>query len=555
MRRLLVRIGPIPMFSSSEAYAPGRASGAGLARMVPAAILALGAVLFAVNLWRNRFFLHDDAFISLRYARNFAEYGELSWNLGDRVEGYTNFLYVLISSGLLRLGLDPVLALRLINAAAVALLVAGVVYGLRALFPERRGVQAFGLALILGNVSAAVWLVGGLEAPLAAGFVTWGMVFLLQAMADDGSDTGNGRGTEHETGHGVSDSILAGSFFALAVLTRPDGVVVVAAAFVAFLVAARGSGRSRLLKALVIAGIPFAVAAIHMGWRMAYYGDLVPNTFHAKVGLDLAHRLGKVGAYLLKSALLYLPVLACGGLGLLAAAAQGRLTRVICVLATVCAAFLLYVVWSGGDHMAAARVLLPVSGPAALLAAAALAAMRPPYARGFAALCLGLLVAAAVNARSFRMDWAAFNGIIVGRYIEQAWPQDSLVALNTAGSTPFFAPSHRYIDMLGLNDRTIATRANVPKLARRQAMPGHGKGDGAYVLSRAPGYVILGGAEGIAVTEARNWFLTGVELSQLPEFSECYRKRTVSLEVPADMARFRPGAGPIPFTFYVRVCV
>lgn len=32
----------------------------------------------------------------------------------------------------------------------------------------------------------------------------------------------------------------------------------------------------------------------------------------------------------------------------------------------------------------------------------------------------------------------------------------SLVALNTAGSTPYFAGQHCYIDMLGLNDPRFA---------------------------------------------------------------------------------------------------
>lgn len=501
---------------------------------------ALGVALFVANLWRNRFFLHDDAYISLRYARNLAEHGDLSWNLGERIEGYTNFLYVLLSAGLLRLGTDPVLALRLINVVAVALLVAGVVFGVRAHLPDRRGAQAFGLALILGNVSVTVWLLGGLEAPLAAAFVIWAMVFLLQALP------GGAPGAR------AGYCALSGCAFALAVLTRPDGVVLVAAGAAAFLAAAQGRWQLRL--ALVIAGIPFVAALAHMGWRVSYYGDLLPNTFHAKIGLELSHRLGKVGEYILKSALLYLPVMACGGLGVLAALLWGRFSRVSAVLIAVCTVFLLYVIWSGGDHMAAARVLLPISGPMAMLVVVLWAELPVAYARGFCVLCLVVLIAAAVNARAFRMDWAAFNGTIVGRYIQQSWPEGSLVALNTAGSTPFYAPAHGYIDMLGLNDRTIATRKDVPRLARRQAMPGHGKGDGAYVLSRQPDFMILGGSEGIAVADAHKWFLTGVELRQMPGFSECYKEKTALLPIPQDMIRFRPDAAPIQFTFYEKVC-
>ena len=43
----------------------------------------------------SRASLFDDAYISFRYARNFAEGNGLVWNLGERVEGYTNFLWTL----------------------------------------------------------------------------------------------------------------------------------------------------------------------------------------------------------------------------------------------------------------------------------------------------------------------------------------------------------------------------------------------------------------------------------------------------------------------------
>ncbi|MGB1277113.1 MAG: hypothetical protein ACPG77_15320, partial [Nannocystaceae bacterium] len=44
-------------------------------------------------------FLCDDAYISFRYARHLADHGALEYNLGERVEGYTNFLWVLLLAG------------------------------------------------------------------------------------------------------------------------------------------------------------------------------------------------------------------------------------------------------------------------------------------------------------------------------------------------------------------------------------------------------------------------------------------------------------------------
>jgi hypothetical protein len=511
-------------------------------RFAVPATWAVGVILFVANLWRNRFFLHDDAFISLRYAQNFADAGDLSWNLGDRVEGYTNFLYVLISSALLKIGVDPVVTVRVINVFAVILLVWAVYAGARALFPRSAEATALGFALILGNVSVSVWLLGGLEAPLSAAFIAGAMAFLIRAF------------TRFDGPLPYRDLSYAGVAFALAVLTRPDGVIIVAATFFAILIAAPVNLKKRISSGMIVAGIPFVVFMAHLLWRVSYYGDVLPNTFHAKVGLDLAVRLGRVGDYLLRSALLFLPVMTCSVLALATALTWGRINRVAIVLLIVCTTFVGYVIWSGGDHMAAARVLLPISGPFALLVVALWGSLRLVPARIVFMVCLLLLTVAAINARSYRMDWAAFNGTIVGRYIEDSWPAGSKVGLSTAGSTPFHAPSHTYIDMLGLNDRTIATREDVPLLARRQSMPGHGKGDGAYVLSLEPDYLILGGSEGINIVDADKWFLTGVELRELDGFNNCYTVETATLPIPTDLIKYRPTAGEITFTYYRRTC-
>ena len=74
-------------------------------------IFAVGLFLTLVLLGahaREYAFLTDDAFISFRYARNLAEGNGLVFNPGlERVEGYTNFLWVLILAGFDWMGLAP----------------------------------------------------------------------------------------------------------------------------------------------------------------------------------------------------------------------------------------------------------------------------------------------------------------------------------------------------------------------------------------------------------------------------------------------------------------
>ena len=53
-------------------------------------------------------FVTDDAFISFRYARNLSEGYGLVFNPGfERVEGYSNFLWVLVLAGFHALGVAP----------------------------------------------------------------------------------------------------------------------------------------------------------------------------------------------------------------------------------------------------------------------------------------------------------------------------------------------------------------------------------------------------------------------------------------------------------------
>ena len=70
-------------------------------------------------IWRFDF-LVDDAFISFRYARNLALGHGLVFNVGESppVEGYTNFLWVLMLAAVETLGWDPALWSRALSSSA-----------------------------------------------------------------------------------------------------------------------------------------------------------------------------------------------------------------------------------------------------------------------------------------------------------------------------------------------------------------------------------------------------------------------------------------------------
>lgn len=513
-------------------------------RPLSVACVIAGALALLGNLWVNRYFYHDDALISLRYAINLAQIGDLSWNPGDRVEGYTNFLHIVLVSGLIELGIPPIPATRVVNAFGAALLVASVVAGLRVAAPQPKGQvpRAVAVAAVAAAPPVAIWILGGLEAILAAGFTAAGIAALLPAVI--------GRR------HGDWAPVLAASVaFALAYLTRPDAVVVTFAAGVGILAFGAAPLPRRVVQFVLTGALPVAVVAAHMAWRLHYYGDVAPNTFHAKVGIPLSDRIDGTFVYMAKAWVYLLPVVPLAGLAVLAAIATRSPVpwRAVAFLTLCILSHVLYVVWSGGDHMPGARVLLTLLAPAAILFACAAAGLPGNMRNGVALVALAACVLVAVEHRGHPMNPAAYVGTVVGQHIDAAWPDDALVALSTAGSTPYHAPAKRYIDMLGLNDREIGRRQDVPMRLPRQAMPGHAKGDGASILRRRPDYVILGPANGVTIDDP--WFLSDLELAEDPAFRSCYERRDVELPRRPDWpAGPSPFEGPLPFTFYERTC-
>jgi arabinofuranosyltransferase len=495
----------------------------------------VGAIALTLLLaWLHRAFLHDDALISLRYARHLVEGLGLRWNPGEPpVEGYTNFLFVAAVAGLAAMGADLVAAARLLGLAGVVAAAVAVAVHLRRSEPQDPWAPAAGVAWTLASSSLLAWAWGGLEVAFLAGLVAVATVAALHAARPQAR---------------ARDAGVAGVLYGLAVLTRPDAALLVALA-VGYLAWQRGG------RAVWLALGAAALVAPHAAWRWAYYGDWVPNTFHAKLtglgtplllpGLDYAARWALTPPFV---------PLAAAAAGALALRHRRRRPHVLFVLASV-AAFLAYVVAAGGDHMPAFRLVAPLVPLAGLLlgwgvGASPAITRRPALA---AAALLAPLALQAVRPFPVREDPAAFVGTIVGRHLAAAWPEGSLVALHTAGSTPYAAPRHRFLDMLGLNDRHIARRRIDRARLPWQHRPGHGKGDGAYVLAREPDYVILGPAEG--TTASQPLFLSDLELAEDPRFDAMYARCVETLDVsgvPGHELYRSTRSGSLRFTYYRR---
>jgi MFS family permease len=486
------------------------------------ALLAFAGLAFAVNLWAASTFIHDDALIGFRYIRNLRTHGDFSWNPGDRIEGYTNFLDLVLVGGLVKLGLPYLTAARLLHATAMLAMFAIAAKRAGDLAPpeHRNRARIFALATLLSCIAIPVWLWGGLETLLATAFATAGVAVLTHVFTDT-------RRTEWRA------CLTAGVFLALGVLTRPDGIVFLAASGLSVLLLAPRPLNRRILLGLALSIGPVILIGGQEIFRICYYGDWLPNTFWAKSGVPLDLSMGYAVTYLGASAIfvLALPVfLVFLGMSLTQGVA-GEMARVLKFLGLTAGLWILYVVLIGGDHMPAARFFVPCMGVVALGLGLLSASATPARAMAMLAALVSISgLAIGYGAMTYpRVDAAEVVGTQVAKDINARWKKGSLVALHTAGSTPWLAPDFTYIDMLGLNDRAIAHRKVTGDMIRNApfSMPGHLRGDGAYVLQRQPDYIILGPADGRPASEP--WFISDVELVASEEFRRCYRMQQVRL--------------------------
>ncbi|MEZ4382487.1 MAG: hypothetical protein R3A79_14215 [Nannocystaceae bacterium] len=460
-----------------------------------AATLAL-AVGFFVHA-RAWVFVCDDAFISFRYARNLARFGALEYNLGERVEGYTNFLWVLVLGLGDRLGVAPEDAAPVLTAVGAAVLVVAATRLLRGLRGRASAAWSVGdlapAALMIAAPEVMVWSQGGLETSCAAALALLAMDAWLAARPR-----------------------RAALFAALAGLTRADVLVAVAAFGLAWLALAgvaaargdrRGDAEGSRLRARAIAEAALVFAALiggHLIFRRLYYGAWLPNTWTVKAHGALLR--GTFGVDYLRAW--------AENLGLVYAAPLLALARARhLVVAAPIAAAAAYA-WSvGGDFMAYSRFLLVATALVAVLVAWLLAdagerlGARWPRLRGAGGVVA--LAFAAALASGARARWAAdrakpagwidgrWEGVTamdrfarerlhVGAWMREHLPGDTLITVGAAGAMPYTSELPT-VDVFGLVDPTIADLPEVRPRTGEGARPGHQLyAPRAYIRARDP---------------------------------------------------------------------
>lgn len=308
--------------------------------------------------------LADDAFVTFRYADNVADGTGPVFNAGERVEGYSDFSWLVLlgfAKTLFGVGVDnAAVVLGTLATLGSALLAYALVNRLvREARPEAGNAPGMGVlaaALTAGGSTLAVFGMSGLPTSL----------FLLLVLA-----VCYALAARH--------TVVAGGLLALTMMTRPDGLViaVVAVGWLTFN-AFRGrtdwwSPGTCTLGALVLL-VPWTA------WRLTYYGQLVPKALADRSAGSSDEMWRSLSGFLLAHHGVLLLVIAV--LSVLTLRRQGEVgTRgARAVVWLVLASTVLYIaaIPLSSDEMPVWRLLAPVPPLLAVAACAAYGVVGAP---------------------------------------------------------------------------------------------------------------------------------------------------------------------------------
>jgi hypothetical protein len=454
------------------------------------------------------FSLFDDAMVSMRYAKNFANGYGLVWNPGGApVEGYTNSLWVLYMSVIHFFPVPPSKTSLFVQVSAALFLAANLYYTRRvalAISGGSRSVAWGAIVLTATYLPLNNWALQGMEVSVLVLLMTMCTWLAIRSL-----DTGTFTSALY---------VLLG----IGTWVRPD-IAVPYLGFLSFMLVADPAHRRH--HTLWGVGVLVFVVVVQSAFRLGYYGDILPNTYYLKMtGVPLTVRVAR-GAYVLlqfiwkASPLLFvLPLL------LLL-----RKDRRVWLLFWTVAVQMAYSVGVGGDaweYWGGSNRYIAIAMPAffvllacalrlsvsAVVEAAAGFPERPAIVRSMSSAAFALAVFFAVVRMNSIHGIAALAEVALvepplhtgsggenQRDVEQALllrgatTPEATIAVMRAGTIPYFA-DRPAVDLLGKNDRFIAhgpVAAVGHPIRFTEFKPGHMKFNFAHSIGRGRPDLIL----------------------------------------------------------------
>jgi arabinofuranosyltransferase len=449
---------------------------------------------------KRYYVLFDDAMISMRFAKNLANGDGLVWNPGgERVEGYTNPLWVGYMALVHLFGIDASKTSLVIQVTAALLLIANLVV-VRRIADHLGGRPLFSLGAVVFTafyLPLNTWSLQGMEVSVLTLMISLAAWWVLRDLAA-------GR-----------FSILPYLLLGLGTGVRLD-MAVPFLAVLSFMALNDPAHRARHLIAGPLILVGFLAPQFLL--RRWYYGQWLPNTYYLKMEgyppiKRFTHGFEIAGRFFVKTGVLPFGVFVF------------RRDRGVRLLAWLFLAQVGYSVYVGGDaweHTGGANRYIAVAIPLLfvllwitldelygwLMAGGRALAESKPGTRfdpaavgiGIGLLALALLITFNYTYGTGALEewlllkpslYSAGNGDRVRQamLLEALTDDQASVALAGAGIVPYFV-DRPYVDMLGKSDPVIAhlpmDQQYIPELK-----PGHMKWDYAYSIGTLKPDVVL----------------------------------------------------------------
>ncbi|MCP4705687.1 MAG: hypothetical protein GY865_13890 [candidate division Zixibacteria bacterium] len=457
-------------------------------------------------------FTQDDAFITFRYAANFLNGDGLVFNIGERVEGYTNFLWLIFVIVGKQAGFEFVIFSKIlgvfcgIGVIYFTFLIGQIIFDKKSYLP---GLCSF----ILGTVlSFGYWSVAGLETAAFSMMVTGAIYYYLRR------------------------SYLIIPFLVLATLLRPEGGLVFGIIILHNIISTKSFTKYALaiISAFGLLLMPYAI------FKLFYFHALLPNPFYAKTGFNLSqlyNGLEYTGTFFwhyLGGGLFLLPFLLT----------YKKWSSSIKTIALFLVIYIFYITLIGGDVLKVHRFFVALF-PGVILVCV----------YGFNKLCCHKVVFWVVLLllvgwqnyfptefiHTYHRAELALNNKM-NKTIDQMLAIDNSnfsIAVSTIGIVGYRLMGHTVIDLLGLTDSTIARHPEQPISGLTTTWKEESY-NSEYVLSRQPDYILFSTEFKPSAPAERALFL-------YTEFLRCYRTIGFHFDevLHSIYKRYYPIEGPI----------
>jgi len=432
-------------------------------------LILLGIIMIFVIHAVNIDFIQDDSFISYRYAKNFINGHGLVFNPGEKVEGYTNFLWIMLLSLFGRVGLDMVIVSRVLGVLFGALSLV-MVYTISSLFLSKKNwIFVFSATFLLAlNSALAYWSISGMETSLFLMLTLSTVYFYL-------------RGNR-----------MVVPFSVLGTLTRPEGALVFAIILVHKFFLKKDSLKDCFS---YVSGFIFLLAPF-LVFKIFYYGEVLPNTFYAKTGFGWEYAKSGVDYfwlflkhYGLWGFLYLLPIWFYKS--------WGEKFKFLVLFTYV---YTLYIILIGGDGLKAHRFFLPVIPWLYLSLMIGLEKLtrglkRQKISLVVSGLCVTFMtVLFFVFPRNYIWDAKmAGNGLVMkmrfwAETLSQRYGSNFTIAASTIGALSYYTDA-RVIDMIGLTDKYIPRHPEqIPGIVSSWR---ERKFNTQYLLSQDPDFILF----------------------------------------------------------------